>query len=74
MLRTVIVFAFGSSLAVGTAPVPPPSEKALIAKYWGTTAGQGEFSLTGKRLTLRSAGRSARGPHFYGGPRQAEGR
>ncbi len=43
-----------ASVAVG-APVPPLSEKELLAKHWGKTEGQGEFELTGKRLTIRTA-------------------
>ncbi len=56
MLRTAAVVAFVSavSIAVG-APVPPPSEKELLAKLWGKTEGAGEFELKGKQLTLRSA-------------------
>ncbi len=55
MLRTAVAFAFVVlPLAAVAAPVPPPSEKELIAKYWGKTEGLGEFELKGKQLTLRS--------------------
>lgn len=43
------------------APVPPPSEKEQITKLWGKTEGGGEFELSGKQLTLRTAGQPARG-------------
>ena len=54
MLRLAAVFALASSGVVFAAPVPPPSEKELIAKQWGKTEGEGEFELKGKQLTLRT--------------------
>lgn len=56
-----------SAVAVSAAPVPPPSEKERVAKYWGLTEGAGEFELAGKQLTLRTAGQPARG--LLHGPR-----
>jgi hypothetical protein len=47
------------------APVPPPGEKELIAKHWGTTKGGGEFTLAGKQLTIRSVGQPAEGSVHY---------
>ena len=41
--------------------MPAPSEKELVAKYWGKTEGRGEFSLAGKQLTIRTTGQPARG-------------
>jgi hypothetical protein len=49
-----LAFAFPLSAAVVAAPVPPPSEKELLAKYWGKTAGEGDFEIKGKQLTLRT--------------------
>lgn len=48
-------------VAVVAAPVPPPSEQEVVAKLWGKTAGAGTFELSGKQLTLRTAGQPARG-------------
>ena len=61
MLRAAIVLAFISTAVVVAAPAPPPSEKEQIAKLWGKTEGPGEFSLTGKQLTLRTIGQPVRG-------------
>ena len=55
MLRAAVLLALISVAAAGAAPVPPPSEKELLAKHWGKTEGQGEFEVKGKQLTLRSA-------------------
>ena len=55
MIRTLMPLAF-----VLLAPVPPPSEKELIAKHWGVTKGNGEFTLGGKQLTIRSDGEPTR--------------
>ena len=54
MLRSAVLLALVSVAGAVAAPVPPPSEKEQLAKLWGTTAGQGEFELKGKQLTLRS--------------------
>ncbi len=57
MLRAAAIVAFVAAVAatgVVAAPVPPPSEKELLAKLWGQTEGQGEFELAGKQLTVRS--------------------
>ena len=62
MLRTAALCAsVALPLAAFAAPVPPPSEKELLAKHWGKAEGQGEFSLKGKQLTLRTTGQPARG-------------
>ncbi len=55
MLRFVTLLALVASAGAGAAPVPPPSEKELLAKHWGKTEGDGAFELKGKELTLRSA-------------------
>ena len=55
MRGAAIVFALVSIAAVVAAPVPPPTEKELLAKYWGKTYGAGEFVLNGRQLTVRSA-------------------
>ena len=62
MFRATILltFAFAISTAIA-APVPRPSEKEILAKYWGKTEGQGEFELKGKQLTIRTGGQPARG-------------
>jgi hypothetical protein len=65
MLRASAVLAVLSVTVASAAPVPPPTEQELIAKLWGKTAGAGEFELSGKRLTLRTAGQPARG-HIHG--------
>ncbi|MCI0703329.1 MAG: DUF1349 domain-containing protein [Planctomycetia bacterium] len=55
MVRTVLLFVlFSVAVAAVAAPAPPPSEKQLLAKHWGTTEGWGEFTLAGKQLTIRS--------------------
>jgi hypothetical protein len=64
MLRTAVLFALVSSAAAVAAPVPAPSEKELIAKYWGQTEGRGAFELVGKQLTIRTVGQPARGIIF----------
>ncbi len=62
MLRAAVLVALVSVAAVVVAaPVPPPSEKELLAKLWGKTDGVGEFELAGKQLTLRTIGQPARG-------------
>jgi hypothetical protein len=53
MLRALVVLTCVSA-AVLAAPVPPPSEKELIARHWGKTEGQGEFELKGKQLLIRT--------------------
>lgn len=40
--------------AAPAAPVPKPSPKEVLAKYWGQTDGHGEFEVEGKQLTIRS--------------------
>jgi hypothetical protein len=59
-LATAIVFV-AVPLGVVAAPVPPPSEKELLAKHWGKTEGEGEFELKGKQLTIRSVVLPSRG-------------
>ena len=55
MLRAAALFVLVSAAAVVVAaPVPKPSEKELLATYWGKTEGEGEFELKGKELTLRT--------------------
>ena len=54
MLRSAVLLALVSVAGVVAAPVPPPSEKELLARHWGKTEGQGEFELKGKRLTIRT--------------------
>ncbi len=44
-----------------SAPVPPPTESELLAKHWGKIEGQGDFTLAGKELTIRTTGQPARG-------------
>jgi|GEM_PF-2500063 len=61
MLRFAIPLTFLLPLAAVAAPVPPPSEKELLAKYWGKTEGEGEFELNRKQLTLRTLGKPAHG-------------
>jgi hypothetical protein len=59
MYRAWVWFALTLSIpatAAPAAPVPPPSEKELIAKHWGKPEGGGTFSLADKRLTIRSHG------------------
>lgn len=58
MTRVVLLAAVCASVWTGAtaAPVPPPSEKELIAKHWGRTEGAGQFELKGKQLTLRATG------------------
>ncbi|MCS6865981.1 MAG: hypothetical protein RMJ56_14630 [Gemmataceae bacterium] len=40
-------------MAVAAAPAPPPTDKELIARYWGRVEGDAEFHPDGQRLTLR---------------------
>ncbi len=54
MLRAAVLVALVSAAGVVAAPVPPPSEKELLAKLWGQTEGQGDFELNGQQLTMRS--------------------
>lgn len=61
MLRFAISLAFVLPLAAVAAPVPPPTEKELLAKYWGKTEGEGEFELNRKQLTIRTVGKPAHG-------------
>ncbi|VTS02748.1 unnamed protein product [Gemmata massiliana] len=62
MIRAAAVVAFVvTAVGVSAAPVPPPTEKELLTKYWGKTEGQGEFELAGKQLTVRTVGQPARG-------------
>ena len=63
MLRIATVLALVSTAAVVAAPAPPPTEKELLAKYWGKTDGGGEFELKGKQLTIRS---NVGKPNHYG--------
>ncbi len=53
MVRAFFALACISS-AVLAAPAPPPGEKELIARLWGSTEGQGQFGLKGKQLTIRT--------------------
>ena len=65
MLRTLLPLAFVLPVA---APVPPPGEKEMIARHWGTTKGNGEFTLSGKQLTIRSGGEPThKSVHFIAG-------
>ena len=66
MLRAAFLFALVASAGAVAAPVPPPSEKELLARHWGKTEGQGEFELKGKRLTLRTAVAPDQGIHGDG--------
>jgi len=67
MLRSLVALTFALP-ALATAPVPPPSEKEVLAKHWGATKGSGEFTLGGKQLTIRSTGEpSRRSVHFIAG-------
>lgn len=62
MRRFAPLLVLGACAALApAAPVPPPTEKELIAKLWGTTEGAGEFALKGKELTLRNAPEPAQG-------------
>ena len=54
MVRLSLLVALVASAGAVAAPVPPPSEKELLARHWGKTEGQGEFELKGKRLTIRT--------------------
>jgi hypothetical protein len=55
MIRLAVAFVFiAVPLVAIAAPVPPPSEKEVLAKHWGKTEGEGEFELKGKQLTLRT--------------------
>jgi hypothetical protein len=54
MARTALFALFATAVAAVAAPAPPPSEKQLLAKHWGTTDGWGEFKLAGKQLTIKS--------------------
>jgi hypothetical protein len=60
MVRAAFLLALISAGAVA-APVPPPSEKELLAKHWGKTEGNGEFELKGKQLTIRTATQPSKG-------------
>lgn len=61
MFRAAVGVLLLSVAAIAAAPVPPPSEKEQVAKLWGKTEGAAEFELSGKQLTLRTAGQPARG-------------
>ncbi len=61
MRQTALLAALLASAAAFAAPVPPRSEKERIARQWGKIEGEGEFSLDGKRLTMRTIGKPARG-------------
>ncbi|MFM8274313.1 MAG: hypothetical protein ACKODX_18555 [Gemmata sp.] len=55
MLRAVaLAVLLSTAAALVAAPVPPPTEKELIAKLYGKADGLGEFELSGKQLTIRS--------------------
>ncbi|MDY3562650.1 DUF1349 domain-containing protein [Gemmata sp. JC673] len=56
MMRAFLLATVGASTWAVAAPVPPPSEKELIAKHWGKPEGEGQFELKGKQLTLRATG------------------
>ena len=60
-MRPLAVLALLVPVAAAAAPVPTPSERELIAKHWGRPEGDGEFALTGGRLTLRAVGASPAG-------------
>jgi len=63
MTRTVALLLVFPAVAAA-APVPPPSEKERIEKQWGkivSPAVECEFKLSGKSLTIRTAGQPARG-------------
>jgi len=55
MLRTATALALVSAASLCAAPAPAPSERELLARHWGKTEGNGEFSLAGKQLTIRTA-------------------
>lgn len=61
MLRFTLTLALVVSAGAVAAPVPPPSEKELLAKHWGKTEGLGAFALEGKRLTIRTGVPPSRG-------------
>jgi hypothetical protein len=68
MFRSLMSLAFALptlATVAPAAPVPLPGEKELIAKHWGTTKGNGEFTLSGKQLTIRSDGQPAHGSVHY---------
>ncbi|QJW97511.1 DUF1349 domain-containing protein [Frigoriglobus tundricola] len=56
MIRLAPLLVLVVAATTAAAPVPPPTEKERLAKHWGTFEGQGEYELTGNRLTLRTAG------------------
>ncbi|MCI0703330.1 MAG: DUF1349 domain-containing protein [Planctomycetia bacterium] len=72
MLRTakvsvLLVVATMLGVLAVAAPAPPPSEKELLARYWGkavSASDKYEFSLVGKQLVIRTAGEPARGLKF----------
>jgi hypothetical protein len=64
MIRLTTFLALAFATAVVAAPVPPPSEKELLARHWGKFEGQGEFELKGKQLTLRTVGQPVLGLRF----------
>lgn len=74
MLRRCTVLLLACiPLAAVAAPVPPPSEKERIAKLWGKTEGEGEFELDGRRLTIRTVGKPARGTDMPRATRTVKG-
>ena len=54
MTRAALFAAALVSAGAVAAPVPPASEKELVAKHWGKIEGDGEAELKGRELTLRS--------------------
>jgi hypothetical protein len=63
-ISVLLVIATALGVVAVAAPAPPPSEKELLARYWGTivsTSDKYEFSLVGKQLLIRTAGEPARG-------------
>ena len=66
MIRLALLLALVGVASTTAAPVPPPTEKELLAKHWGKFEGRGEYELTGKRLTLRTVGQPVL-DHWFGG-------
>ncbi|MBY0457205.1 MAG: hypothetical protein K2V38_07700, partial [Gemmataceae bacterium] len=56
----LLVSLAGAVVGVGVgslvaAPVPPPTEKQLLAELWGATDGPADFALVGRQLRIRAA-------------------
>lgn len=64
MNRVAVVLLLVAPVAAVAAPIPALSESEQIAKFWGKTFGYSqddEFKLTGKTLTIRTAGQPHEG-------------